>query len=75
MCEMIDQYHEIAQASGAKIVLGGGVDSIPSDLGAFMALQEIGLESQSSQNAESIQLSGVYKEYSGTCPFRRPAQT
>ena len=59
--EMIDQYHEIAQASGAKIVLGGGVDSIPSDLGAFMALQEIGLESQSSQNAESIQLSGVYK--------------
>jgi len=64
--EMIDQYHEIAQASGAKIVLGGGVDSIPSDLGAFMALQEIGLESQSSQNAESIQLSGVYKEYSGS---------
>ena len=61
--EMIDQYHEIAQASGAKIVLGGGVDSIPSDLGAFMALKGIGLETHSTQ---SIQLSGVYKEYSGS---------
>jgi short subunit dehydrogenase-like uncharacterized protein len=58
--EMIDQYHEIAQASGAKIVLGGGVDSIPSDLGAYMALQGIGLETQ------IIQLTSIYKEYSGS---------
>ncbi|MFT6989908.1 MAG: short subunit dehydrogenase-like uncharacterized protein [Paraglaciecola sp.] len=70
--EMIDQYHEIAQASGAKIVLGGGVDSIPSDLGAHMALKGIGLETQSAEimesmeSMESIQLSGVYKEYSGS---------
>jgi len=70
--EMIDQYHEIARVSGAKIVLGGGVDSIPSDLGAYMALKGIGLEtpnaesSESSESKESIQLTGVYKEYSGS---------
>jgi len=70
--EMIDQYHEIAQASGAKIVLGGGVDSIPSDLGAFMALKGIGLgtESLDTMNTvdtvDSIQLTSVYKEYSGS---------
>ncbi|MFT6087703.1 MAG: short subunit dehydrogenase-like uncharacterized protein [Glaciecola sp.] len=64
--EMIDQYHEIAQASGAKIVLGGGVDSIPSDLGAYMALKGIGLETQSTESKESILLTGVYKEYSGS---------
>ena len=61
--EMVDQYHEIARASGAKIVLGGGVDSIPSDLGAHMALQAIGLETG---NTQSIQLTSVYTKYSGS---------
>ena len=38
--EMIEAWHEAAQESGAKIVLGGGVDSIPSDLGVFETLEK-----------------------------------
>ena len=64
--EMIDQYHEIAQESGAKIVLGGGVDSIPSDLGALMALQEIEQKTGDKESTKSIQLTSVYTEYSGS---------
>lgn len=37
--EMVHEFDAVARASGAKIVLGGGVDSIPSDLGAHMALK------------------------------------
>ena len=36
--EMVQAWSASAEASGAKIVLGGGVDSIPSDLGAYLAL-------------------------------------
>lgn len=60
--EMIDEHHATAVASGAKIVLGGGVDSIPSDLGAYLALRGIGLEKNSD---EPVLLTGVYTEYSG----------
>jgi short subunit dehydrogenase-like uncharacterized protein len=60
--EMIDQHHATAVASGAKIVLGGGVDSIPSDLGAYLALRGVGSDKNS---AEPVQLTGVYTEYSG----------
>ena len=61
--EMIDQYHEDANASGAKIVLGGGVDSIPSDLGTLMALQGLNL---AENNDDNISVTGVYSEYSGS---------
>ncbi|MFT7287491.1 MAG: short subunit dehydrogenase-like uncharacterized protein [Halieaceae bacterium] len=61
--EMIDQYHATAEESGAKIVLGGGVDSIPSDLGAHLALQGIG---SPAKRKESVRLTGVYTEYSGS---------
>lgn len=67
--EMIDQYHVIAQESGAKIVLGGGVDSIPSDLGVHMALQAMRLEvgdKESKESTSSIQVTGVYTKYSGS---------
>ncbi|NNL56884.1 MAG: saccharopine dehydrogenase [Pseudomonadales bacterium] len=60
--EMIDQYHGTAVASGAKIVLGGGVDSIPSDLGAYLALRGVGSDKNSD---EPVRLTGVYTEYSG----------
>ena len=60
--EMIDQYHETAEASGAKIVLGGGVDSIPSDLGAYLALRGVGPQDNSDA---PVRLTGVYTEYSG----------
>ncbi|MEM6884619.1 MAG: saccharopine dehydrogenase NADP-binding domain-containing protein [Verrucomicrobiota bacterium] len=61
--EMIDTYHETAKASGAKIILGGGVDSIPSDLGVFLALKQLGV---SSGNNTRVYITGVYTEYSGS---------
>ena len=59
--EMVTQYHIIAKKSGAKIVLGGGIDSIPSDLGAMMALNALNLSSN-----QSASLQGVYTRYCGS---------
>lgn len=59
--EMIDRFHSVAQDSGAKIVLGGGVDSIPSDLGMHLVLK--GLDPGASGR---IDLTGVYTEYTGS---------
>ncbi|GAB5413039.1 MAG: saccharopine dehydrogenase NADP-binding domain-containing protein [Congregibacter sp.] len=61
--EMIDSYHSVAEKSGAKIVLGGGVDSIPSDLGAYMALQ--GIAALDDPDV-SIDVTGKYTQYSGS---------
>jgi short subunit dehydrogenase-like uncharacterized protein len=36
MRSAIDDYHEMAQASGARIVLACGFDSLPSDLGTLL---------------------------------------
>ena len=41
MREMIDLHHERARATGARIVHACGFDSIPSDLGTFLAQQEM----------------------------------
>lgn len=60
--EMIDAYHDIAIKSGAKIVLGGGVDSIPSDLGAYLALDGI----QETDERVRVEITGKYTEYSGS---------
>lgn len=38
---MIDQFHEEPQRSGAKIVHAAGVDSIPSDLGTQLAIEQL----------------------------------
>ena len=40
MREMIDAYHDQAQASGARIAFSSGFDSIPFDVGVFMLQQE-----------------------------------
>ncbi|MEL6343152.1 MAG: saccharopine dehydrogenase NADP-binding domain-containing protein [Myxococcota bacterium] len=61
--EMVHANHEKAVASGAKIVLGGGVDSIPSDLGAFLALEELGI---SADSPVKTNITGVYTRYSGS---------
>jgi len=39
--EMATKFHAAAEKSGAKIVLGGGVDSIPSDLGCMLAVDTL----------------------------------
>lgn len=59
--EMIEAFHDLAQESGAKVILGGGVDSIPSDLGAFMAAEALPNEPD-----QSVQLRGVYTRYTGS---------
>ena len=40
MREKIDQHHEAAKASGARICFSSGFDSIPFDLGVLMAQKE-----------------------------------
>ena len=40
MRQMVDQYHEAAKASGARIAFSSGFDSIPFDLGVFMLQKE-----------------------------------
>lgn len=59
--EMIDAFDNLARDSGAKVILGGGVDSIPSDLGAFMAAEAL-----LSEPDQSVQLRGVYTRYTGS---------
>jgi short subunit dehydrogenase-like uncharacterized protein len=59
--EMIEAFHDLAQESGAKVILGGGVDSIPSDLGAFVAAEAL-----SGEPDQKVQLRGVYTRYTGS---------
>ena len=64
--EMVEAFHNLAVESGAKVVLGGGVDSIPSDLGAFMATEALPSEPNQSMPNQSVQLRGVYTRYTGS---------
>ena len=59
--EMVTQYHALAKSTGAKIVLGGGIDSIPSDIGAMMAINALNLSSD-----QKATLQGVYTRYCGS---------
>ena len=59
--EMVEAFHDIAKNSGAKVILGGGVDSIPSDLGAFIATDALSCESK-----KKIQIRSVYSRYTGS---------
>lgn len=58
---MCNKFHDVATKSGAKIVLGGGVDSIPSDLGAMLALATLGESAD-----DDVKIIGTYTEYSGS---------
>ena len=62
--EMATKFHAVAEKSGAKIVLGGGVDSIPSDLGCMLAIDAL-LASNDLPESDPIRVQGVYSEYSG----------
>ena len=59
--EMVEAFHDVAEKSGAKIILAGGVDSIPSDLGAMIAAAAL-----SNKPDETVQLRGVYTRYTGS---------
>ena len=58
---MCEKYHDIAKQTGAKIVLGGGIDSIPSDLATMMVLNAMG-----SRDTDPVTVSGVYTRYCGS---------
>ena len=59
--KMIEAFHEVAQKSGAKVILGGGIDSIPSDLGAFIAAKNLNTKPD-----EKVEIRGVYTRYTGS---------
>jgi len=59
--EMVKAFHDIALESGAKVILGGGVDSIPSDIGAFIAAGTL-----HSKPNQRVHLGGVYTRYTGS---------
>ena len=59
--EMVETFHDIAKDSGAKVILGGGVDSIPSDLGAFIAAEAL-----SSEPDHRVKIRGIYTHYTGS---------
>jgi short subunit dehydrogenase-like uncharacterized protein len=59
--EMVKAFHDIAQKSGAKVILGGGVDSIPSDLAAFIAVGSLYREPN-----DKVHIRGVYTRYTGS---------
>ncbi|MDJ0939007.1 MAG: saccharopine dehydrogenase NADP-binding domain-containing protein [Woeseiaceae bacterium] len=51
---MIDEYHEEAERTGAKIVLAAGVDSIPSDLGVQLAIEHLASKGGRARHAKAL---------------------
>lgn len=65
--EMIEKYHDVARRSGAKVILGGGVDSVPSDLGAMLALGALGATGTDPAKAEAkVRVVATYTAYTGS---------
>jgi short subunit dehydrogenase-like uncharacterized protein len=59
--EMVEAFHDIAKNSGSKVILGGGVDSIPSDLGAYITANAL-----SGEHNQKVQIRSVYTRYTGS---------
>ncbi|MGB5364752.1 MAG: saccharopine dehydrogenase NADP-binding domain-containing protein [Polyangiales bacterium] len=58
---MIDQFHEEAQRTGAKIVHAAGIDSVPSDLGTQFAIEQL---EQRGQRAAHVK--ALFTDYAGS---------
>lgn len=58
---MIDEFHDEAQRTGAKIVTAAGVDSIPSDLGTQFAIERL-----AESGARATQVKALYTDYAGS---------
>lgn len=59
--EMIDRFHEEAQRTGAKIVHAAGADSIPSDLGTQLAIEQVEQRGQ-----RAAQVKALFTDYAGS---------
>lgn len=51
---MIDEFHQEAERTGARIVLAAGVDSIPSDLGVQLAIEQLAAKSGRVRHAKAL---------------------
>ena len=51
---MIDEFHQEAERTGAKIVLAAGVDSIPSDLGVQFAIERLAAKGGRARHAKAL---------------------
>ncbi len=58
---MIDQFHEEAQRTGAKIVHAAGVDSIPSDLGTQLAIEQV-----ERRGERAARVKALFTDYAGS---------
>lgn len=58
---MIDQFHEEAQRTGAKIVHAAGVDSIPSDLGTQLAIEQV-----EQRGERAARVKALFTDYAGS---------
>jgi short subunit dehydrogenase-like uncharacterized protein len=69
---MIDEFHQEAERTGAKIVLAAGVDSIPSDLGVQLAIEHLAAKGGRARYAKALFTSYAGSFSGGT---RRSMQT
>ncbi len=51
---MIDEFHQEAEHTGAKIVLAAGVDSVPSDLGVQFAIERLAAKGGRARHAKAL---------------------
>jgi short subunit dehydrogenase-like uncharacterized protein len=51
---MIDEFHDEAERTGARIVLAAGVDSIPSDLGVQFAIERLAAKGGRARHAKAL---------------------
>ena len=58
---MIDDFHDHAKRSGAKIILAAGVDSIPSDLGVQLAMEHL-----ESKGGQARHTKALFMSYAGS---------
>ena len=69
---MIDEFHSEAEHTAAKIVLGAGVDSIPSDLGVQFAIERL-----SAEGGRARHIKALFTQFTGSFSggTRRSMQT
>ncbi len=58
---MIDQFHEEAQRTGAKIVHAAGIDSVPSDLGTQFAIEQLERRGERAAHVKAL-----FTDYAGS---------
>ena len=58
---MIDEFHEEAEKTGAAIVFGAGIDSIPSDLGTQLAIEEL-----EARGGRAAHVKALFTAYAGS---------